>query len=374
MTNISCLNLEIYAKNNNFALKNIMLIQETITRILEPELIEKIQGFIDGHQNFIVTTHMSPDGDAVGSSVAMTRFLRAKGKQATIIFNDTPGENLSFIPGVKDCLVYDRGIDNVDCRAELEKALHEADAIVSLDYNTLSRLGNMSEEIGKLTVPRLLIDHHLDPNRSDFDIIVSRPELSAACEVLYRVILETGNDDLVTRDIAEPLYCGMMTDTGGFVYSSERPDVYLIVARLLQTGFNKEELHRKCALELERKVRLRGYCLYHKMVILREHRTAFFSLSTAELKRFNHQKGDTESFVNAPLDIDGIQVSAFFREEKNFVKVSLRSKGDYPVNLIAEKFFNGGGHKNAAGGEYMGSLQSAERLFQKVLPMFDKYL
>ena len=353
-----------------------MSIQENISRIIAPGLLFAVKEFLDMHSRFVITVHMSPDGDAVGSAVGMARYLRAKGKEATIVFNDKPGDNLGFIDGVKDCLVFERNIQNPsECQHDQAiEAIKNCDAVISLDYNALYRLGDLSQEIRNSEAPRLLIDHHLDPKEDEFSLLISHPELSAACEVVYRLILEMGDDALVTKEIAEPLYCGMMTDTGQFVYSSERPDVYLIVARLLQTGFNKEELHRQFALEQERKVRLKGYCLYHKMVIVPEHQAAYFSLSKVELKRFNHQKGDSEGFVNAPLDIEGVKVSAFFREEKNFVKVSLRSKGDYPVNILAEKFFNGGGHKNAAGGEFMGSLQRAESLFVKVLPLFDNYL
>lgn len=353
-----------------------MSIQENISHIFTTELVSQVKEFLDQHNKFVVTVHMSPDGDAVGSAVAMSRYLRAKGKQATIVFNDRPGDNLDFISGVREGLVYEKNTYNPEeCQHDASvAAINDADAIISLDYNSIYRLGELSEEIRNCKAPRLLIDHHLDPNNEEFSVIVSQPEFCAACEVVYRLILELGDDELVTREIAEPLYCGMMTDTGQFVYNSERKDIYLIVARLLETGFQKEELHRQFALELERRVRLKGYCLYHKMVVVPEHHAAYFSLSKVELKRFNHQKGDSEGFVNAPLDIEGIKVSAFFREEKNFVKVSLRSKGDYPVNIIAEKFFNGGGHKNAAGGEFLGSLQRAESLFVKVLPLFDKYL
>lgn len=353
-----------------------MSIQENITRIFDQTLIDDVKEFIENHQKYVVTVHMSPDGDAVGSAVAMARYLRKKGKEATIIYNDKPGSNLAFIPGYEDHLVYEKDASNPNNHQQEDaiKSINDADAIISLDYNALYRLGALEQEIRDKDIPRLLIDHHLDPKTEEFSVIVSRPELSAACEVVYRLILELGDDSLIERNIAEPIYCGMMTDTGQFVYNSERKDVYLTIARLLETGFNKEELHRQMALEQERKVRLKGYCLYHKMVIVKEYKAAFFSLSNLELKRFNHQKGDSEGFVNAPLDIEGIQVSAFFREEKNFVKASFRSKGDFPVNILAEKFFNGGGHKNAAGGEFMGSLQRAEDLYVKVLPMFAKYL
>lgn len=364
------------SQNHKITIYKVMSIQENITRIFDTNLLAEVREFIDSHNRFVVTVHMSPDGDAVGSAVGMTRYLRAKGKQATIVYNDRPGANNSFIPGYSDCLIYDKDIYNPDAHIQEEAiaAIKAADAVISLDYNTLSRLGNLEKEIKNSVAPRLLVDHHLDPNTEEFSVVVSHPELSATCEVVYRLILELGDDALVTREIAEPLYCGMMTDTGQFVYSSERPDVYLIIARLLQTGFNKEELHRQMVLEKENRVRLKGYCLYHKMVVLPKHKAAYFSLNSAELKRFNHQKGDSEGFVNAPLDIEGIVVSAFFREERNFIKISLRSKGNFPVNLLAEKYFNGGGHKNAAGGEFMGSLQRAEALFVKVLPAFDKYL
>lgn len=350
------------------------MIIDNISHVIDAKTLEDTRKFLEDHEKFVVLVHMSPDGDAIGSSVAMVRYLQKKGKTATAIYNDRPGDNLNFIPGVRDGLVYEDMIGYPAQHEDAVKAIKECDAVICLDFNALHRLGNIENEIKAKEAPRLIIDHHLDPQVEDFNIIISHPELGAACEVLYHVIMELGDDSLIDQSIAIPLYCGMMTDTGEFVYSSERPDIYLIVARLLQTGFNKEQLHRAFALQLERRVRLKGYCLYHKMVTLPEHKAAYFSLSNIELKRFNHQKGDTEGFVNEPLDIEGIQVSAFFREEKNFVKVSLRSKGDYPVNIIAEKFFNGGGHKNAAGGEFLGSLQRAESLFVKVLPSFDKYL
>lgn len=351
------------------------MIQDTIEKIIQPELINKAKEIIDRCQKFVVCTHMSPDGDAVGSSLAMANYLRKKGKQAVVVYNDTPGANLDFVPGVREELVFDNQHDGTpDTHAEAIKAIQEAECFFILDLNTPSRMGDMSKVVMANPAPKIMLDHHLDPSPEDFAVVISHPEASAACEVVYTFILQMGDDSLIDKNIATELYCGMMTDTGQFVFGSSRPQVYLIVARLLQEGFDKERLHRDLVLETERRVRLKGYVLEQKLHIVEQYKAAYFSLNKMELKRYNHQKGDSEGFVNMPLDIYGIQVSAFFREEKNFVKISLRSKGDFPVNLLAQKFFNGGGHKNAAGGEFLGTLQQAEQLFVKALPLFAKFL
>ncbi len=351
------------------------MIQDEIEKIIQQELIEKAKQIVDRCQKFVICTHMSPDGDAVGSSLAMANYLRKKGKQAVVVYNDTPGANLEFVPGVRGELVFDNQRDGTpDTHAEAVQAIKEAECFFIVDLNTPTRMGDMSKEVMANPAPKILLDHHLDPSVDDFDVVISHPEASAACEVVYTFMLQMGDDALLDKNIATELYCGMMTDTGQFVFGSSRPQVYMIVARLLQEGFDKERLHRDLVLETERRVRLKGYVLEQKLHLVEQYKAAFFSLNKLELKRFNHQKGDSEGFVNMPLDIYGIQVSAFFREEKNFVKISLRSKGDFPVNLLAQKFYNGGGHKNAAGGEFLGTLQQAEQLFVKALPLFAKYL
>ena len=352
----------------------LLMIQTQIEKIIQPQLIEEARQIIDRCQHFVVCTHMSPDGDAVGSALATANYLRHKGKEVHVVFNDTPGENLSFIPGYRDELVYDNQKDGTpDTHDQAVKAIQEAECFVITDLNTPTRLGGMSDEVMKSTAPKILIDHHLDPSTTDFDVVISHPEASSASELVYTFIYQMGDDALLDATMATQIYSGMMTDTGQFVFSSSRAQVYFIVARLIQEGFDKEALHRDLMLETERRVRLKGYVLQQKLQLVPEHKAAFFSLSKAELKRFNHQKGDSEGFVNMPLDIYGVMISAFFREEKNFVKVSLRSKGDYPVNIIAQKFYNGGGHKNAAGGEFLGTLQQAELLFVKALPLMLKY-
>lgn len=351
------------------------MIQDIISRVIETETLCKAKDIIDSKQKFVVTAHKSPDGDAIGSTLSMYQYLKKLGKEVTVVLNDAPGDNLSFIPGFGEVVIFDNQNDgSVSQRDEAIRLIKEAEAFIFVDFNTPTRIGDMKDIIYDNPAPKILLDHHLAPTIEDFDVCISFPEMCSACEVVYHFILESGNDSLIDKQLASTIYCGMMTDTGWFTYNSSRPEIFLIVSRLLQENIDKESFHRESILELERRSRLKGYVLQNKVQYLYEHKAAYFSLSKAEMKRFNHQKGDSEGFVNMPLDIKGIQVSAFFREEKNIIKISLRSKGDYPVNLIAEKFFNGGGHKNASGGEFFGSLQQAETLFLRALPLFDQYL
>ncbi len=350
---------------------------DIIPRILSAEQVSAAKAFIDNHQTFVISAHMSPDGDALGSALSMQHYLRAKGKKATIVFNDAPGENLSFVPREEgDILIFDNQNNNSipSQKEEVIKAIDESDAMVCVDFNTPSRLGNMKDVFMNHQAPKLLLDHHLDPAVENFDIVVSEPSECAACEVIFRFIVEMGDEQLIDKQLATTLFCGIMTDTGWFIFNSDRPEIHLIMARLMQEGVNREQIIKDSHLTLERRIRVQGYLMSKNLKTDYNHHAAYFSLSQAEIKRFGHQKGDTEGVVNIPLDIDGINVSAFFREEKKVIKVSLRSKGEYPVNLIAEKFFNGGGHRNAAGGEFYGSLAQAEAIFVKVLPLFDKYL
>lgn len=349
---------------------------DSISHIIDPALLEQARQFINTHNKFVITAHMSPDGDAVGSALGMMQYLKAKGKEAKVVMNDAPGANLFFIPGYRsDVIVFDNQNDGTPSqREDAVKAIQECDAMIAVDFNVPSRMGGLKDIWMAHQAPKMMLDHHLDPARDQFDICISHPEQAAACELVYRFILQMGDDQLLNKEIATSLFCGLMTDTGWFVFNSNRPDFHLIMARLMMEGVDRENLIKDSHIVPERKLRLQGYMLMQKMHIEQAHKAAYMSLSQAEIRRFNHQKGDSEGYVNLPLDIEGIQVSAFFREEKNLIKVSLRSKGEYPVNMIAEKFFNGGGHRNAAGGEFYGSLAQAEALFVKVLPLFDKFL
>lgn len=353
-----------------------MAFTDYIPRVLDAETLAKTRQFIEGHERFVVTAHKSPDGDAVGSALSLAIYLRSKGKTATVIMNDAPGDNLAFIPNYRaGVLVYDNQNDGSPSqKADCIKAIQECDAMIGVDFNQKSRMGDLEKEWMKPQVPRMLVDHHLDPEQEGFDVIISFPYMAAACEVVFRMIIELGDETLINKDIATTLFCGLMTDTGWFCFNCDRPEIHLIMARLTQEGVDRENIMKESHVFPERRLRLQSYAMLQKLVILREHRTAYFSLTKSEMKRFEHAKGDSEGLVNVPLDIEGIEVCIFLREEKNSIKLSLRSKGEYPVNLIASQFFNGGGHRNASGGEFYGTLESAEKLLVKVLPLFDKYL
>lgn len=344
-------------------------------KTIDSAALEATRRLIDGNRRFVITTHMSPDGDAVGSALGLHRWLKKKGKEVTVIFNDAPGMNLNFIPGHDEGIIFEQQDKSLPSqKAAALKVLGEAEVLIATDYNELYRTGEMAAELRKLTIPKLMTDHHLNPATEEFDIIISHPEMAAACEVVYHLIRELGDSDLIDRDVAGPLYCGLMTDTGMFSYSVNRPEPWLMAADLVARGADAERFRRDSVLETERRARLMGYVLDQKMNILPEHKAAWFSLTKPELKKYNYQKGDSEGFVNLPLNIYGIQVSAYFREEKNFVKVSLRSKGDFPVNEVCKQFFGGGGHKNAAGGEFHGTIEMAEKLFIKALPLYKESL
>lgn len=346
-----------------------------INKIIEPATLDAARHLIDGHQRFVITTHMSPDGDAVGSAIGLHRWLKKKGKDVTVIFNDAPGLNLNFIPGHDEGIIFEtQEKSQPSQKAAALKVLEQAEVLIATDYNELYRTGELANELRKLSIPKLMTDHHLNPATEEFDIIISHPEMAAACEVVYHLICEMGDANLIDAGIAGPLYCGLMTDTGMFSYSVNNPGPWLMAADLVSRGADAERFRRDCELEPERRARLMGYVLDQKMKVLPELKGAYFSLTKTELKKYNYQKGDSEGFVNLPLNLYGIQVSAYFREEKNFVKVSLRSKGNFPVNEVCKQFFGGGGHKNAAGGEFHGSIEMAEKLFVKALGIYAEYL
>ncbi len=346
-----------------------------LKKTIDSATLEAARCLIDGHQRFVITTHISPDGDALGSAIGLHRWLKKKGKDVTVIFNDAPGMNLSFIPGHEEGIIYETQDKSLPSQKEAAlKTLHAAEVLIASDYNELSRTGEMATELKKLPIAKMMVDHHLNPATGEFDVIISHPEMAAACEVVYHLICELGDADLIDETIAGPLFCGLMTDTGMFSYTVNDPSPWLVAGDLVARGADAERFRRDCELETERRARLMGYVLDQKMTLIPEHKAAFFSLTKPELKKYGYQKGDSEGFVNLPLNLYGIRVSAYFREEKNFVKVSLRSKGDYPVNEICSRFFGGGGHKNAAGGEFHGSLEMAEKLFLKALPLYDRFL
>ena len=321
-----------------------------ISPIIEEKTIERLRAYINSAQRIVITCHKSPDGDALGSSLALCHILRRLGKDVVVVTPDMAPKSLEFIPGVRELVVYTKH----ELRAR--NVLKDAQLLFCLDFNSMKRIDRLAELVGPLNVRRVLIDHHLDPD-DDFDISISFPELSSTCELVFRVLMQMGLLRMMDRHAASCLYVGLLTDTGGFAYSCDNPEFYEILASILRRRIDRIGLYNKAMNTFSAdSVRLQGYA-----------GAALITLSKEELERFNYNRGDTETLVNKPLAIPEIYWSVFLREDADKIKVSCRSQGDFSVSDICARYFNGGGHFNAAGGDYVGSLDEAIAAFHQVL-------
>ncbi|MDR3309056.1 MAG: DHH family phosphoesterase [Tannerella sp.] len=333
-----------------------------LTKLIDSDKIHKIKSLIDKGEKFVIVAHEMPDGDAIGSSLGLFHYLMSFDKKSikVIVPNNFP-EFLKWMPGARDIVLNDQYSDFAS------QLIAEADVMFCLDLNAIKRVGKMAATVMASDAQKILIDHHLEPE--DFcDVTLSYPQMSSTSELMFRVICALGDVDMIDKDAAECLYTGMMTDTGSFTYNSNNDGIYTIISELIKKGIDKDEIYRKVnQVYSESRLRLMGYVLYQKMNIYSNEHTAIFALSQEELNRFRYKTGDTEGFVNLPLSIKGISFSAFLREETNLIKISLRSVGEFPCNKFAARYFNGGGHKNASGGEFHGSMQDAYKVFEKGL-------
>jgi phosphoesterase RecJ-like protein len=252
----------------------------------------------------------------------------------------------------------------------VKKMAEEAQLLFCVDYNDTKRLKYAAETVFASKAPVVLIDHHPDP-MSFAEITISETDLGSASELVYHVIGALGMHDLIDKDVATALYAGIMTDTGCFSFSCSYPGVFEVVAKLLNFGIAKDEIHSLIYDNYsDARMRLMGYCLNEKMIILPEYNTAYISLNQEEVNMFHHLPGDTEGFVNLPFSITGIKMTAFFMERKDHVKISFRSRGDFSVNEIAKTHFRGGGHVNAAGAEWDLPLENTLKRFLDILPQY----
>jgi phosphoesterase RecJ-like protein len=312
----------------------------------------------------IVTTHQNPDGDAIGAVFGLYWFLKNEGKDVSIIVpNDYP-EYLQWIPGNETVVNFskERGL-----AVELVK---NADLIFHLDYNDTKRSGDLKDKLDRSEAFKVMIDHHPLP-QLDAEIKISDTTVSSTCEMVVEIILYLGGLGSMNQRIAESLYLGIMTDTGCFSYNSSNPRTFELIAMLLKVGTRKDFIFRQVYDNFSmNRMRLMGYCLNEKMEILHEFNTAFISISLAEQEQFQFETGDSEGFVNLPLSIKGINFTALFIEREDKVKISLRSKGSFAANAVAEKYFMGGGHLNAAGGESRMPLVETLAKFRSILPLY----
>ena len=313
----------------------------------------------------VILSHTNPDGDAVGSSIAWAEALRREGHDVVCIVPNKYPYYLDWMTGISDVVIHRTDPDRAAA------AVAEADVIFCLDFHSLSRLDQLSEVIAANTsAKRVLIDHHLNPTEQ-FDIMFSHPESSSTCFLVYKVIEALWGAQSVTPSQAEVLYVGMMTDTGNFSFSQLTPELYQALAVLSATGINIPQIYNNVYNSFtEGRARLFGYAINRKMKMLRKGTVAYMSLTEEEMRRFWIQQGDSEGFVNYPLSIKKMRMSAIFIEHKDFIRVSLRSRGAVDVNLFASRYFEGGGHHNAAGGKSFVSMEETIARFEAAVEEF----
>ncbi len=305
------------------------------------ELVE----FFSQKRKIALTTHMNPDGDAIGSTLAMMHYLRIKGHEVTAIAPNSFPAFYAWLPGASDIVIYDKKASAV------KKAMMEAEMVFSLDYNGFSRVGQMTNLLKSAPGKKFLIDHHIDTEEG-FDYYFSKTETTSTGQLVYDFINLMGDEALINKEIAVAVYVSIMTDTGSFSFASNYPETYHIVANLIDKGVDAERVHRLVYDTFsENRLRLLGYAISERMLVWHHLHAAVIYLTKEDLKRFNYQVGDTEGVVNYPLSMDDVNLSILITEKEKKIKISFRSKGDFNVNLFARNGFNGGGHKNAAGGQ-----------------------
>ena len=329
--------------------------------------IALLRDTINASENIILCCHRSPDGDAIGSMLGWAEYLKAVGKLPTCIIPDAYPDFLQWLPGTERMMRYDKHA------AFMDELIDKADLIFCLDFNSASRTDGMAEKLSASKAKKILIDHHLNPDLETV-LSVSRPEASSTCELVFRLVWQLGEFDKLDRKFAIPVYCGMMTDTGGFTYNSTNPEIFYIISLLLTKKINKDKIYRNVYNNYsESRVRLMGHVLKDKLVVLKPYNATYFSLTREDLKRFDYIKGDAEGLVNIPLQIKGTKLSISLREDTekdNRIWVSLRSVDDFPCNKMAEIYFNGGGHLNAAGGRLECQMDEAEEITRKAIREF----
>lgn len=339
-----------------------------ITKVISNQNISKAKDLLNECNNIVIVTHVSPDGDAIGSSLGLYHYLINQGNDVMIIVPNAYPHFLKWMNGSKEIINAEKYPDYA------QKLIAEAELLFCLDFNLPKRASNLGSYIEASKAKKIMIDHHPDP--APFcDVTISHPEISSTSELIFHFICRMGDFEVLSKDSAEAIYTGMMTDTGVFTYNSNKAEIYYIIGELLNKGINKDQIYSNVYHNYsEDRFRLLGYTLFNRMKIYKEYRTALVWLNKEEQSQFNVEKGDTEGFANLPLSIKDIIFSVFLREEDDMVKISLRSQKDFPCNKFAAQCYNGGGHLNASGGEFYGSLADAIAIFENALPEYASLL
>ncbi len=302
----------------------------------------------------VITMHQKPDADAMGSSLALFHFLKQFGHSITVISPTNWADWLKWMPGCDAVVDYELSNEKAN------DILSKTEILFCLDFNTLIRTRHMANKLKSISCIKILIDHHQEPATELFNYGVSDTSKSSTCEMVYDFIIHAGYGDKINKEIAECLYAGVMSDTGSFRYASATADVHMMVADIKKTNFDHTKIHENLFDNfLENRLRFIGHVLQNRMEVYYEYNTALISVPWKDLTKFDIKTGDTEGLVNYPLSIQGIKLAALIIDRDEEIRCSFRSKGDFDVNTFARKYFEGGGHFNAAGGRSKQSLDQA---------------
>ncbi len=332
------------------------------------QFFKAFDAVIQTPKRFVVVSHVNPDGDAIGSSLAFAQFLKKLGHEAEVMVSNAFPEFLAWMPGACNVHIYDKTPE------ACEKLLQSAEILAMLDFNHVSRSGLLQNAIKELNINKILIDHHRDTDFDRFLCALSDTNVSSTSELVAELILHYG-ERFLDESIATNLLVGIITDTGSFAHSIYHSETLSICAQLIDKAVSYNEIHRLIYDTFsEDRLRLLGYSISNKMEVLDEYATAIIALSKEELAKFNYQVGDTEGVVNFPLSMKKIRMSVLVTERQGMIRFSFRSKGSFSVHELANKHFNGGGHTNAAGGTLSCSLETALEKLHQVLPEYKEML
>lgn len=331
------------------------------------ELIKQFEQLIkSSSKSIVLVPHTNPDGDAMGSVLGLWRVLKNAGRSVKMVSPTKYPQFYHWMDG------HDEVINFSHHPKQAARALEESDLLIFMDFNQPSRLGDMKTLTESFSGKKILIDHH--PYPGDFtDLVISDTSCSSTAELIYSVLQSTEFARFIDRDAATSFFTGIMTDTGSFDFSVSDPRTFETVAQLTRMGIDQQNIHSKVYDNYSAdRMKLMGFCLSNRMTVYPEYHAASMYITIEDQKAFNFKTGDNEGFVNMPLSISGVVFSALFTEKEKYIKASFRSKGEFAVNEVCEKYFNGGGHRNAAGGEFYASLPEALAQFEKLLPEFEE--
>lgn len=331
--------------------------------------IEAFKKYLATPRKVVIVTHFKPDADALGSSLGLAGYLKKINHQVTVATPSDYPDFLTWMPGNKEVVVFHK-----DRPAVVDSIIQSADVVFCLDFNSLKRINDMGEMVEKSSAKKVLIDHHLEPeNFADF--VQWDTNAASTAELVYELIKQLGDEALIDPNIADCLYAGLMTDTGSFRHPNTTYKVFQVASALVSKGADPAKVSKLIydTNTIER-LRLMGFVLSEKLQVLPEYRTAYITLNSDELRKYGSQTGDTEGLVNFGLSIKGVKLSVLISDRRENIKLSFRSLGDFSVNDLARKYFEGGGHKNAAGGQTTLTLDQTLKKFLDLLPEYKNEL